>query len=470
MAASNPARGPFRIFGVPVQVQPAFVVIVLLLNVPALSRIETLVAWVLVATSGVLLHEFGHAIAIRSFGHQPSIVLHGFGGATSWRPEPSRPVSQGARIVIALAGPFAGIAVACVVALVAMVAGLHPLGLLYAALGAQDAHAPLFEVAVGYILFVNGGWGVLNLIPIFPLDGGQVFAAAAESILPGRGRAVALVISILLAIGLGIFSIRAEHYWTAFVVGMLAVQSWTSFRAELVRARDHAVLPQLERARTLLAQRQLGPARDDAEAVYAHANTEEVRIASLELIAWSYVTEKNFAFAANTLLRAGENARIDPVLEGLVMSNTGRVEEGLARLELAFEKSPNEGLGLLLLGAYTKHERWADLLELLGTAQARALPPAPLFAAAEEAFRTERYEDATRIGAFVFEVTRDPTVAYRTACASARDHKLDEAMSWLVRARDAGFSNRSQLDREDDFEELRRAPGWFDFRASVPNA
>lgn len=470
MATTDEARGTFRLMGVPVRIQPAFVIIVLLLNVPALSRVETLVAWVLIATSGVLVHEFGHALAIRSFGHQPSIVLHGFGGATSWRPEASKPVGQGARILIALAGPFTGIAIACIVGIVAMVAGHSPLRLLAAALGASDLNASFTEIVVGYALFVNGGWGVLNLIPIFPLDGGQVFTAAAESVLPGRGRAIALLVSILLAVGLGLFALKAGSYWTAIVVGMLAVQSWTSFRVEQVRARDYAVLPALDRARALLAQRQLAAARAEAETVHAAAKTAEIKIASLELIAWSHVTEKHFVEAAAALRRADDSSRIDPVLEGLVMTNTGQIDEGLARLELAFGKSPNEGLALLLLGAYVQLRRWGDLVQLLSDSNARMMPARALFDAAEEAFRQEHFHEAAQIGAFVFELTRDPNVAYRTACAHARVDKLNDAMTWLVRARDVGFADRAKLDREEDFEGLRRAPGWFDFRATVPNA
>lgn len=432
------ARRSLSIWGVPVRVQPAFLLLALILNASALERPLVLVMWLVVVVTGVLAHEMGHALAIRSFGQTPSIVLHGFGGVTAWKEDPNRPVGPWARIGISLAGPFTGIAIACLVGIFAMLAGMHPTHLFAAALGANDAHATIGELAVGYLLFVNGGWGVLNLLPIFPLDGGQVFAGFADLLAPGRGRVVALVVSIALAAGLALWSLSVQSYWTAMVGGMLALQSWTAFRTESVRSKDRAVLPLLEQARALLAKRSLPEARALAMQVMHDAKTKPVRMAATEMAAWSFAFEKNFVEAARLLESLPETETIDPVLEGLVMINMNQFDGGIARLEQAFEKAPNDGLGMMIVRAFSDTGRYEELAAFLASEKSKVI------------------------------AVQNPMQAYEIARILARTGKPEEALGWLARARDGGFADRQRLDQDEDLASVRSTAGWFDFRATVP--
>ncbi|MBK8170303.1 MAG: hypothetical protein IPK60_08135 [Sandaracinaceae bacterium] len=461
-------RRGFTIFGVPIHVQPMFLVIVLILNTSVLSRPDALLAWVLVVFTGVLAHEFGHALAILAFGHKPTITLHGFGGVTAWQQDAAKPVGSGARILISLAGPFTGIAIACIVALGAMVGGMHPMHLLDAALGASDARAPLRELVIGYILFVNGGWGVLNLLPIFPLDGGQVFASFADLIAPGRGRGVALVVSMLLAATLAILSLRIQSYWTAMVTVMLALQSWTAFRSELVRMRDRVALPMLEQARTLLAQRALPQARELALRAQAEAKTDVVRLAATEIVAWSFTFEKNYADAAHVLSGISETQEIDPILEGIVMVHSGQFEAGIARLEEAMQAKPNAGLGVTIIRAHVDANNWNEVLAFVSTANLQVFAAAQLVPLVQEARAAGQYEIAGKLGETIFARFADPGLAYDTARSFAKAGDPQKALVWLGKARDAGFADRHSLDQDEDLESVRRSDGWFDFRATVP--
>ena len=118
--------------------------------------------WVVVVLVGILAHELGHAFAGRRLGLEPWIQLMAFGGMTGWmRP---RPLTSGQRILISAAGPAVGISIGGAV-LIASFAGVFA--------GASPAVMRVLD----FVLWVNLGWGVLNLLPILPLDG-EVTAVA----------------------------------------------------------------------------------------------------------------------------------------------------------------------------------------------------------------------------------------------------------------------------------------------------
>ena len=121
----------------------------------------------------IIVHEMGHALAARNFGMHPDITLWGFGGLTSFSFQRFEPRQS---ILITLAGPFAGFALAGLI-LATLMLTRHEIVIF----GLTVGHGvPVFEVdrnlyrLVYYLLLVNIFWGVVNLFPILPLDGGQI--------------------------------------------------------------------------------------------------------------------------------------------------------------------------------------------------------------------------------------------------------------------------------------------------------
>lgn len=101
----------------------------------------------------VLGHELGHAFAVRYFKGSPSITLHGMGGVVTYFDV----YDSKQKIIIAGAGPLFG-------AVMAGVAGgflLFPLPWLFGEL-------------VFALFWINTVWTIFNLLPIFPMDGGQI--------------------------------------------------------------------------------------------------------------------------------------------------------------------------------------------------------------------------------------------------------------------------------------------------------
>src|SRR5579862_9050897 len=107
----------FRLFGIDVEVMPWFWVMAVLLGWrpgsfdDSAGRIE-LFTWVPVVFVSVLVHELGHAFAIKRHRIEPNIRLHSLGGTTYWR-APAR-MGRLQHVIIDVAGPFAGFALALV--------------------------------------------------------------------------------------------------------------------------------------------------------------------------------------------------------------------------------------------------------------------------------------------------------------------------------------------------------------------
>ena len=210
-------RGPrFRIFGFPLHIEPWFFLTAWLIG----GRQEPLwiVVWVVVVLVGVLAHELGHALVGRKLGLDPWIRLFAFGGMTAWRR--SRPLSPGQQILISVAGPAVGIAIGVSV-LVAMKTGLFA--------GASPAVIRVLED----ILWVNLGWGVLNLLPILPLDGGHIATSIASIFLGAKGRIGARVLSIVLTVAIGLWALTAGQWWMLLLAVFLTVSNVQALKVEM---------------------------------------------------------------------------------------------------------------------------------------------------------------------------------------------------------------------------------------------
>ena len=173
---SSGSPGPVRwvIGGVYTETQPTFFILLGVFFLMEVGRVPfwQALAFPMVVWGSVLLHEFGHASAARHFGQEVlGISLHGFGGATYHRGA----LTPLGRVCVSLAGPMAGFLVSA--------------PLWFIPLGESGA---VVNVLVGQILWVNVGWGLINLFPALPLDGGQVVQGLLSFIMsPTRAQRMA---------------------------------------------------------------------------------------------------------------------------------------------------------------------------------------------------------------------------------------------------------------------------------------
>lgn len=231
----------FSIAGIPVRVHPLFWLIALLLG--SSGSLIGIPIWIFVVFVSILVHELGHAFAFRRYGVDSHVVLHGFGGltipesapwGTSWANVSPGP---GQQIVISLAGPFAGFFLAVLVVAGVTFTGGAAAGMLlgfipvpqYAAFSGMGA---ILNQFILMMLWVNIFWGLINLLPVFPLDGGQVARNILVQYDPRDGARKSLWISVVTG---GVVALAAfvfmNSIYMAFLFGILAFQSYQALQA-----------------------------------------------------------------------------------------------------------------------------------------------------------------------------------------------------------------------------------------------
>ncbi|MEP6685456.1 MAG: M50 family metallopeptidase [Verrucomicrobiota bacterium] len=167
----------------------------------------------------VLLHEFGHALACRQTGGEADrIVLWPLGGIAFVNPPP-RP---GAVLWSIAAGPLVNVVLIPVFGALVFLA--------------QSAEVnPNFLQLLGAIRYVNYGLLIFNLLPIYPLDGGQIFRALLWFPLGQiRSLKIASAVGLIGGIGLAGFAIWLQSIWIgilAFFLLSQAVNGWKHARA-----------------------------------------------------------------------------------------------------------------------------------------------------------------------------------------------------------------------------------------------
>jgi len=162
----------------------------------------------------VTMHEFGHALACRSVGGRADqVVLWPLGGVAYVDPPPR----AGAVLWSIAAGPLVNVVLFPVLSLGLWLAG--SLGWPHAM---PDAYNLLYAT-----WYINVILLVFNLLPVFPLDGGQILQALLWFVL-GRARSlmVAAVIGILGAAGVAVLAVWARSIWFGVIAVFIGMNCW----------------------------------------------------------------------------------------------------------------------------------------------------------------------------------------------------------------------------------------------------
>lgn len=234
-ASETPYDLRFQLLGIPVRIHPFFWLVAAMLGWRS-ENIPLVLIWVGCVFVSILVHEYGHGLTARAFGASPSILLHAFGGLCFYQADRQSPRQ---RLAVLLWGPGAGFLLClAVMAVFSALFGITPaehlafvqymlcriftflqdvpgmLPNMGAVLGGErkllrlDAramadfdpnalHAP-FEIYRA-LVYINLLWGLINLLPIWPLDGGQVTQTVLSEVNPYNGRRWTHIVSLLTA-------------------------------------------------------------------------------------------------------------------------------------------------------------------------------------------------------------------------------------------------------------------------------
>lgn len=166
----------------------------------------------------VTIHEFGHALACRQVGGTADqIVLWPLGGLAYVNP-PQRP---GATLWSVTAGPLVNVVLFPILTLLTMLSG---------SLGWATAMPN-----VATLLYKLSRWNLIllifNMLPIYPLDGGQILRSLLWFPL-GRARSLmaASVIGFVGTAGLLGLAWWMQSVWTALISVFVVMNCWTGFQ------------------------------------------------------------------------------------------------------------------------------------------------------------------------------------------------------------------------------------------------
>jgi Zn-dependent protease len=261
MFFQQPAESPydlrFHVLGFPIRIAWGFWVASVIIGFELVRAIEIvfgpdspgrlplLMLWAGCLLVSILIHELGHALAYRRHGIETSIVLYHFGGlAIPQRAIPSAasnrprgPISHADDLWISFSGPFAQLASALLLAMSVHFAGyrLDALNWLpgpwYRIPGAMDGAAiesPGLNALLVFYLLPSIFWALINLVPVLPLDGGQI--AKSLVLLRGGDMRVALWISVIAAGLTAAYGMSIGQTFIAIFFLILGVSSFQSLQ------------------------------------------------------------------------------------------------------------------------------------------------------------------------------------------------------------------------------------------------
>jgi len=231
MLLGEPPRSPydlnFWVLGVPVRVHPLFWPVALVLGMN-LRDVASVLTWIIAVFLSILMHELGHAAAMRAWGFRPWIVLYGFGGQTAYdQAFAYRSAGSGAlgQVLISAAGPAAGF----------MLAGLVRL-LFHLVQSGYLAPSEIVLRLLDNVYFICVVWGMVNLLPVYPLDGGHIAREILLKINPRQGIRWSLGLSIVAAAGMAGYGLLQWGSWfVALLFGYLAYGSYGALVAYRAR-------------------------------------------------------------------------------------------------------------------------------------------------------------------------------------------------------------------------------------------
>jgi hypothetical protein len=193
------------------------------------------------------------------------------------------------------------------------------------------------------VIFVNLGWGLLNLLPVIPLDGGNIVASVMELLAPSRGRLWACYVSFAVIGLLFALTVTSKQYPATMLLALLAFSTYQTFRFE--RHRPVLRPAQASSPRDLVKEafdaleRGDGPAliRSASELV-TRANSTEALDEAFHLLAWGRLINGEPTEAYQALRSMSGDRTADPALEGAVLLELGKPAEAVPLLEAARER------------------------------------------------------------------------------------------------------------------------------------
>ncbi len=319
---------------IPISIHPLFWVVAVLLGWNFSNDLALTAIWVAIIFFSVLLHELGHALTARFFGQKASIELVAFGGLTS---------RAGGRLklwqdfIIVFSGPLAGFFLFIM---------LHTI---FRSLPA-DAN-PFLRYAIGNGGRINLFWTLLNLLPIMPLDGGQLMKIILESIFGLRGVKISLFISCALGVLAGLFFFLNGSVligMALFIVSFDSFRGWQSILSVTDKDQDKALQKMLREANKHLEKGHTAEAEAILKQLRNRAVSGAIYDMATELLARIALEENNYedTYRLLRLIRSPLSELGMRMLHQVTYS-TKRWQEAIKAGKASYQNAPSADTAIL---------------------------------------------------------------------------------------------------------------------------
>jgi len=312
---------------------------------------------------------------MRAFGQHAKIELVAFGGLTI--PDGPR-LPKFKEFLVVFAGPFFGFCLFLVS---------------FFLWRSQLFGNPLLNAILQTTAVVNLFWTILNLLPVLPLDGGQLMRIILEAIFGPKGMRIALIASIVVSATVAV----AFLIYGAFLVGALffifAFQNFETYRR----------------------MRIVSPTDGNEEYQQELASIEEMLV----------------------------EGRLDEALPTLESLRTKTKKGILYNLCTQY-----------IAQIYYKKRDLKRVYELLKPIY-KDIAPLELVMLQEAASLEQDYELVSNISGECFQVVPSPEIALRAAKASASKQDTRSTIGWLSAAANGGVQNIEEFIQDSAFDTVR---------------
>ncbi|HEY2881945.1 MAG TPA: site-2 protease family protein [Pirellulales bacterium] len=212
----------------------------------AVTAGAALLIWIVAVLVSIVIHEMGHALAYRHYGVASHIVLYHFGGLAiadqSYDNLGDRRIHHPKRqIVISLAGPLTEMIVGIALIAILFVGGYgidNPIPQI-SQLDFLEDGKPLPSIAlialVDAFIYCSVWWALMNLLPVYPLDGGRVSRELFTLSNAREGIRSSLMLSIAAGAAVAIWALSQHQTFLALMFGGLAYSSFVTLQAYMGR-------------------------------------------------------------------------------------------------------------------------------------------------------------------------------------------------------------------------------------------
>ncbi len=363
---------------IPIAIHPFFWVFAAIIGWLMTQSLVGMFIWIGIILISVLVHEMGHATLAIIFKQHPRIELVALGGLTSYE---GKNLKFSQQFIIVLFGPLFGFLLAGVATLL---------------LWMNIFHAPIAFGIIKSIQIVNIFWSIINLVPVLPLDGGQLLRIALESKWGVKGFKASLFIGMLISAILALFFFAMQYFLAGALFFLFAFQSFDMFRKS----------------------------KNLSSSDRSEKNAEKLKKAEMTL-------------------QAGNKAEAKMIFEEI----RNETKEGILFV------AATHYLALIDFEMGEKHEAYNLLLSVKDK-----LAEDAVCLLHKLAFDEEDYEIVTELSASCFKLAPSKDVALRNARAFAFLNKAKPAGGWLQTAKELGRLNIDLILQEKFFDKVKDDP------------